>query len=235
MFSQRCFHDYINYCNSFADYLAPHFKDQLFADPPDHPFRHYLRHRHNRAVSMGSIEELAVAQRIPPKEVLLKNSPLLYFATEYERHLTPVDITRIKEAGGEEMWVKLPNTFSVKHLESFLHLVEGAKAVGFGEGPGIDHLESGIKHTLGRRSALTTLTATNLGPTSIQSFELKANQLSLSPCQPETLLLPRDWAGRLASEFRRQNITVVEQTVLCVRTPQTVVELGEEGLLRVRS
>ena len=83
----QSFHHIHNYVNSYVDYLSQHYKDQIFADPPDYPLLHYSKLTSKGRITIGTLEELAVKRKLPLKEIILQSHPFVRFVNNYDYYL----------------------------------------------------------------------------------------------------------------------------------------------------
>jgi hypothetical protein len=49
------FHNFHNFTNSYVDYLSPHYKNQIYGEPPDYPLAHYPKLKSKGYLVIGSL------------------------------------------------------------------------------------------------------------------------------------------------------------------------------------
>lgn len=96
-FSETSLHDFTNFCNSYADYLSSSFRNIIFSESPDYPLVHYSRLKEKGLIQIAGLEETAIKNKLPVKEIVLQNSPFVLFLKNYEHLLQTEDLSAIKE------------------------------------------------------------------------------------------------------------------------------------------
>ena len=82
-FTNPCLHDFSNYCNSYADYLSEQFRGIIFSESPDYPLIHYSRLSSKGVIQANGLEDTAIRNKIPIREVVLQSSPFVLFIQDY--------------------------------------------------------------------------------------------------------------------------------------------------------
>jgi hypothetical protein len=114
---------------------------------------HYSRLSAKGLINTNGLEDTAIKNRMPVREVVLQNAPLVLFIKNYEYFLQMEDLSAIYEhTKYEEIQFSVENNFTKTHFEKLMGTFSKAKVYCLGIDPsmaGVTALSLNMRHLIG--------------------------------------------------------------------------------------